>query len=461
VRHLAARDAWIAVAADDWWAAERAVKAADPQFTGTRGAVGLRSLFEDALATADAEEWFSQGDYEATVRGSRPLTATYSAAPSQHLGLEPLTATARFTRGQLEVWAPTQAPEFARGLAADAAGIGPSDVLLYPMPVGEPGGRALEAEAVPIAVALARTLERPVQVTLSQSASQNHDRPGPGAMARMTALPGQGGVTAAWQMRVAIAGGLSSALARLSGSGESDTLGRTALDGSVPPYAVPNIRIEAVGALLPFPAGYMRGSPQREFTFFTESFIDELARAAGTEPLAFRMSLLGGNPRLARCLQTAASLAAWDGGGRGSTMGIAGCSAFGSHIALVANATIGDDQRVQVHKLTAAVDCGRIVNPRLVIQQVEGGLIWALGQATAPEPEWVAGMPRARPFSAIGLPRMGDSPEFAVQLLPSNAPPGGLSGLGPTVFAPAVANAIFAGTGRRLRDLPFDPMAAG
>ena len=115
---------------------------------------------------------------------------------------------------------------------------------------------------------------------------------------------------------------------------------------------------------LPITAGYMRGSPQREFCFFTESFVDELARRAGMEPLAFRMSMLGGNGRLARCLQGAARLAQWDGGGAGSTMGIAGCSAFGSHIGLVAAASIGEDQRIKVHKLVAAVDCGRVVNSR-------------------------------------------------------------------------------------------------
>ena len=108
----------------------------------------------------------------------------------------------------------------------------------------------------------------------------------------------------------------------------------------------------------------MRGSPHREFAFFTESFIDELAHAAGMEPLAFRMSMLGGNGRLARCLQAAARLAQWDGGGPGSTMGIAGASAYGSHIGLVASASIGDDQRVKVHRLVAAVDCGRVVNTR-------------------------------------------------------------------------------------------------
>jgi isoquinoline 1-oxidoreductase beta subunit len=450
IRHVTARDGWLAVAAETWWAAERAVKTADPKFSGGRTDPDMRRSFEDALAGGDPQRWFSRGDYDRTVRGSRPLAATYYAAPSLHLGLEPLSATARVNGSSVELWAATQAPSFlARG-----------DAVIYPMAPGEPAGRAIEADLVPIAAELARALKRPVQVNLSQSSSQNHDRLAPGALARMTALPGTGGITAAWAVRVATADGFGSALARLEGKGEADKLAATGLDGSVPPYAIPNVKIDAVRAALPFSAGYMRGSPNREFAFFTESFIDELARAAGMEPLAFRMSMLGENGRLARCLQGAARLAQWDGGGAGSVMGIAGVSAFGSHIGLVANASIGSDQRAKVDRLVAAVDCGRTVNSGLVAQQIEAGLVWALAQATVSSPEWIAGMPRARGFDELGLPRLADAPQIIVEIIPSNEPPGGVSGLGTTVLAPAVANAIHASSGKRMRSLPFDPMAA-
>ena len=449
LRNVTARETWLAVVADNWWAAEQAIKAANPTFSGSRTPAALRPLFDQTLEAGGAQEWFARGDYDAVTRNARALAATYYVAPSQHLELEPLTATARVTNGAVEVWAPTQAPGFAA-----------NDATLYPMPVGEPAGRALEGDAVPIAIELARELKRPVHLTLPQSSSQNHDRFSAGALARMTALPDPAGIVSAWQMRVTTADGLGSALARLAGLGVSGDLGRTALDGAVPPYSFPNVRIQAVPAGLPITAGYMRGSPQREFCFFTESFIDELARRAGLEPLAFRMSMLGGNGRLARCLQGAARLAQWDGGGVGSTMGIAGCSAFGSHIGLIAVASIGEDQRLKVHKLVAAVDCGRIVNSGLVAQQIEGGLVWALAQAAVASPEWVAGTPRARPLGGIGLPTLSEAPEIIVQVIASSEPPGGVSGLGTTVLAPAVANAIFAGSGKRLRNLPFDLMSA-
>lgn len=443
VRHVASNNGWIAIVADSWWEAERAVKAADPHFSGERTTFEMRKLFDDALANVAGTEWFTRGNYEATVRGSRPLAATYYAAPSEHLGLEPVTATARISNGDVELWCPTQAPRFGHAYG-----------VLYPMPAGEPAGRAMEADAAPIAVELARAVQRPVQVTLSQSASQNHDRVSPGALARMTALPGAGGITAAWAMKVATSDGLASALARLSDNEIPHKLARSAMEGSVAPYSIPHVRIDSVAVKTPFTAGYMRGSPQREFAFFTESFIDELAHAAGMEPLAFRMSMLGGNERLARCLQSAAQLAGWDGGGPGSTMGIAGASAFGSQIALIAIARL-DGERIKVHRLIAAVDCGRVVNSGLTEQQIEGGLIWALAQATVPSPEWIAGMPRARPIGGIDLPRLGDTPEIVVQILPSTDEPGGVSGLGTLPLAPAVANAIHAGSGKRMRSLPF------
>ena len=458
VRHVAVREGWVAVVADSWWAAERAVKAADPVFSGTRTPGNMRALFEHAVEHGRPRR-FRRGNYDGAVRGSRPLAATYFVAPSQHLGLEPVTATARFDGRHLELWAPTQAPGLARDAAAKAGRIGTSSVFLYPMPVGEPAGRAMESDAIPIAAELAREVRGAVQITLSHAASQNHDLVSSGALARMTALPGEGGITAAWKMQIATVDGMGSAIPRMLGSGHKGRAIRNAVI-AIPPYSIPNVMTEVVRPELPFPVGYMRGSPHREFAFFTESFIDELAHTAGLEPVAFRMSMLGNNGRLARCLQAAARLASWDGGGAGSTMGIAGASAYGSHIGLVAIASIGDDQRVKVHRLVAAVDCGRVVNSGVAEQQIAAGLIWSLAQATIASPEWIAGMPRARPLGSLGQPRIGDTPDLTVSIIPSSDPPGGISGLGTLPLAPAVANAIHAGSGKRMRSLPFDVMAA-
>jgi isoquinoline 1-oxidoreductase beta subunit len=204
----------------------------------------------------------------------------------------------------------------------------------------------------------------------------------------------------------------------------------------------------------------MRGDSEAMVIFATESFVDELARKIGAEPLAFRIGLLGGAPKLAQAVMTAAKIGGWDGGVPGSNMGLACASLYGSHIGLLAEASIGPDQRVRVSRLVAAVDAGRIVNPNLVRQQVEGGLLAALATAIIPAPEYVANMPRAMPMRGRGFERLSDVPKIEVELIRSDEEPGGVSGLGMAVLAPAVANAIAAGTGRRLRNLPFDPMSA-
>ena len=219
------------------------------------------------------------------------------------------------------------------------------------------------------------------------------------------------------------------------------------------------MRVESATADLPIRCGYLRGDVEALTAFANECFVDELARARGSEPLAFRIGLLGGNARLVRALTAAAARGGWDGGQRGSSLGIAGASAFGSHIGLLAEASIGDGQRVKVTRLVAAVDAGRLVNPGLARQQIEGGLLHALATANGAPPEIIAAMPRARPLGALSLATLKDLPKIEVELIASGQPAGGVSGLGALVLAAAVANAIFAATGLRLRRLPFDPMS--
>jgi isoquinoline 1-oxidoreductase beta subunit len=170
--------------------------------------------------------------------------------------------------------------------------------------------------------------------------------------------------------------------------------------------------------------------------------------------------MLGGTPRLAKAIMAAATIGGWDGGAPGSNLGLACAALYGSYIGLLAEATIGADQSIKVSRLVAAVDAGRIVNSGLVRQQIEGGLLAALASAVVPAPEYVAGMPRATPMRGKGFERLHDIPKIEVELIPSNHSAGGISGLGMAVLAPAVANAVAAGTGRRLRNLPFDPMSA-
>lgn len=453
-----AGDDWLAAVAQSWWAAERALESAAPRFTGPLGAdsSAMDQALTRAIDVGEAQTLFEQGDYRGAVNGSRPLSADYSAAPALHLGLETLTATARFTGDRLELWAPTQAPELTRRVAAEAGGVRLSETTLYPMPVGDQGGRALEADAVPIAVALAKRIGKPVQLTFPRAQHVRQDKPRPPLLARMAALPSPAGTIAAWNMRLAGADGTQGSMARLLG-GSGQGFGPTSLQGAVPPYSIPSVLIEGVPVELPIRGGYMRGEEHAAACFFTECFIDEMARAAGAEPLAYRMGMLGGNVRLARAISTAAAIGGWDGGGQGSSMGLACLSAYGSHIGLLAVASVSPEQRIEVSRLVAAVDCGRSVNPGLVRQQIEGGLIAGLAQATARSPQFRYGMAVAGPPQ---LPRLARTPSIEIELLPSPDAAGGVNGLGFGVVAAAVANALAAATGKRLRRLPLDPMSA-
>jgi len=451
---LVVRDQWLAALGVTWWAADHALSRAEPRFSGP--ATGdVSAILAQALASGDAERLYERGDYDAVTSGTRPLAATYSIAATPHHSLEAPAAVARFTGDRLEVWTGTQIPDLALTAAAKAAGLPKRDVALYAMPVGDGSGGAMELAAIEIAVDLARHAKRPVCLALSPSTAINQQSVRPPLLAKLAALPSPDGSIAAWSARIAGSSALLASLARSRG----ETTPAFAPNGAAPPYGISAIRVDAIDARLPVAGGYMRGGDEAVMTFTIESFIDEMARALHSEPLAFRIGLLGGAPRLARAITTAAAIGGWDGGAPGSSMGLACASLFGSHVGLLAEATIGADQQVKVSRLVAAVDAGRIVNANLVRQQLEGGLLAALAAALIPAPEFIAGMPRAVPMR-IGYERLRDVPKIEVEIIQSNNPPGGISGLGMAVLAPAVANAIAAGTGRRLRNLPFDPMAA-
>ena len=442
LKQLIVSNFWLVAIGESWWAAERALAAAQPHFTGPAGAddaAGAAAL-DAALTSSSSTRVLDQGDFDAAVGSARALGATYRIAAAAHYSLEPLVATARLGNGRLEVWAPVQDYDSAHRAAAEAAGLKRRDVVLYPMPVGDGGGRALHADAIPIAVELARRVRKPVQLTISAYVTQNHDRLRPPLIARMAALPSPAGGIEAWSARFS--------------SGDEE------LPGAVPPYAIRSIRVDSVHADLPFANGYMRGGGEALTSFACECFVDEMARALDADPFSFRLAMLGGDLRLAKVLTAATAIGGWDGGRAGSTMGVAAASAFGSHIALLVQAGVGADQRVMVERMVAAVDCGRIVNPNLVRQQVEGSLLHALDLATTPAPQFLAGMPVARPLAALGFRRLSPLPKIEIELIASGEPPGGVSGLGHLVCAAAVANALASGTGRRLRDLPFDLAAA-
>jgi isoquinoline 1-oxidoreductase beta subunit len=452
---------WMAAVGDNWWAANRALDTLAPRFE-TKGGLPDTASIDAALAkalAADGHGIFSQGKPDGLL-GDQAIHADYSAGLAAHAALETPAATARITDGRLELWVGTLAPGAARAAAARAIGFSESDVMLYPMPLGGGFGAGFDTRAAEQAAILAQKLGRPVQLLWSRVEECLHDRFRPPARARLSAALGAGGTIAAWRARVATPSTLRDMVAGLWPSLPVGHGGEpAAVEGMLPGYAIPAFAIDHHPANIGLPTGVLRGEAAGVTTFFAESFIDELALKAGADPLSFRITLLGANPRLAHCLSTAATLGGWEGGGKGTGQGLACFMGYGSFIAVMAEAHVGTDGRIAVSRLTASVDCGRVVNPDLVRQQIEGGLLFALPAAIGDPITVTRGLPDQRRLAALGLPKLSQIPELQIDIVTSTAASGGVSGLAVPPVAPAIANALAAATGRRIRRLPLSVAA--
>ncbi len=456
---------WVAALATDWWAADRALAALQPRFA-THGAVvddASIAAALDAALKAPGHRFATAGDIAPVMGGPGLIVADYLAAPAFHAAIEPPCATAWYHGDRLELWVGAQAPGLARAAAARAIGISPEAVILHPTLIGGSFGAALECDAAAQAAILTVKAKRPVQLTWSQREALARDRVRAPAKARMTARLAANGAILGWRAQIAAPATGRDLAARLM---PDDWLIEAALAlprvadgyavaGAVPPYRLPGCIVEHHPAGIGVPTGHLRGGAHGYTCFFTECFLDELAHQAGMEPVSWRIGMLGGDARLARCLSTAAALGGWDGGASGSGQGIACHAMAGSCIAVLAEASVGDDGRPHVDRLVAAVDCGRQINPDLVRQQIEGGLIFGVAAATSPAVQIDRNLVTARRLGQLGLPRLADAPDITVELIASNAEAGGVGDLGVVAVAPAIANALASATGKRLRALPL------
>jgi len=455
--HVLRNPTWVAVVATNTWAAEQSLNAMQPRWRPGGPLPTTQSIdraLTAALETGEAITLLNSGDADTQLAANDVIRATYSIGPSPSAPMETLCATARLIGDQMEIWAPVQAPGLARAAAARATGLGEGQITIHPTLIGSGYGRKLETEAVEQAAILAQRLGKPVQLSWPRVEDIQKDYPRPPARAAMTARFGNGATLAAWHAKIAAPATTAQTLDRLQAPFPLDAGEGVDVAGAIPPYGIPAQKIEHVTADIGLETGLARGGAHALTCFFTECFIDELARRAEIEPLSFRMQLLGNNPRFARVLSEAAALGGWDGGPRGSGIGLAAHSAFGSHIALVVEIEVQPDQRIRVLRAVAAVDCGRVVNPDVVKQQIEGGILHGIAAATALPLSYENGAPTATSFGELGLPILASSPEVTVELIPSEEDPGGVTELGVPPAGPAIANALFSLTGQRVRTLP-------
>ena len=456
---------WVAAVATTGWAAQKALDALAPRFENDAPLPDTRSIDAalDAALARPGIRMAETGDVAATFQSAKLVTATYRAGLGLHAAIETRSATASFSNGRLELWLATQAPGLARSAAARAAGLSEDAVVVHPMLIGGSFGAALEHDVAEQAAVLAVKLRRPVSLVWSRGEDSLHDHYRAPAVANMAARLAPNGAVMGWSANIAAPStgaemarrmipGLATEAALIGTKGD-----RYAVAGASPVYRIPAYAIDHHPAEIGIPTGHLRGGAHGYTAFFTECFLDELARAAQSEPMSFRIAMLGGEPRLARCLSTAAALGGWNGGVAGSGQGIAAHAFRGSYIAVMAEAHMGPNQRPVVDRLVAAVDCGALINPDIVRQQIEGGLIFGMASALGAATGFTRGLADARGFDTIALPRLADTPDITVELIRSEEAPGGVGELGVPAVAPAIANALYASTGFRIRNLPLRP----
>ena len=458
---------WLAAAATDWWSAERALTAMNPRFAADSVVRSERiaATLDDAVRRGQGALVHQRGAGDSAYTPGMALR--YDVAPAVHATIETASVTARLADGKLELWMASQAPEAARTAAARAIGMSLADVVLYPLPAGGSFDRRLEHDHAIEAALIAREIDRPVQLTWSRAEEQLALQPRPPAAGLIGAQLTPDGRIAAMRVRIAtppaalefgrrLFDNLTGWAAIEAVSGMADSM---AIEGSDPPYAIPDLAVYHLPVELPLPAGRMRGNAHGVTCFMIESFINEVAQRGSHEPMSFRIAMLGGDARLVDCLQRAARLGAWDGGGSGTGQGIA-ChrmtrgNATG-RIAVVATAGSGE-RGVGVSEIAVAVDIGRVVNRDIALQQIEGGIVFALGLALGCSSGYDEGRPTLSRLSELRVPGLADCPRITVDLIDSEAESFDPGEIGVPAVAPALAAAIHSATGLRLRSLPFD-----
>ena len=452
---------FIAVVADGWYAAKTGLDGLKPAYKAAARPAGpwIEAGLKAALdAPGDVVE--NAGDVAAaSAKGA--ITADYTLPFLAHACMEPMTATARLNDGKCEVWAPTQSATLSNWAVARALGVDDAAVTIYPTLLGGGFGRKIETDAVVAAALIARAAGRPVQLIYSREEDFGRDmwRPAVAARLKGTAVPT--GVTA-WDGHVAVADVAISVMGRnLPAMAGDPKTGAQAIEGSVHlPYAIANIRVAHSLAAhdrrqSPVPLGFWRSVGHSFSGFLTESFIDELAHAAGADPGAFRLAMLTDKPRHASVLR--AAIKAGGPLGRqspGVGRGVALVESFGSIVAEVAEVVV-TPAGLRVSQVWAAVDCGRVINPDSVRAQIESGINYGLSAALHGRTTFAAGAAVERNFDTNPALTLADAPRIEVFIIASDASPGGVGEPGTPPIAPAVANAMFAATGQRRRDLPL------
>ncbi len=460
VRQVIVLDNLVAVVGDNMWAASRGLDALKVTWDeGPNAKINSADIWSDLRAASkkDGVVAKSEGDIDKGLTQGERFDADYELPLLAHATMEPMNCTVRLRSDACDIWTGTQVQSRCQEYAAKAAGLPIDKVTINNHYLGGGFGRRLEPDMVESAVRIAKQVSTPIKVVWTREEDMQHDVYRPLYRDTISASLANGKI-AAWKYKVTG----SSVLARWLPPAFQNGIDGDAVDSAVDmPYDIPNKRIEYVRAEPPaVTTGFWRGVGPNNNVFAIESFMDELARKANMDPVAFRLGMLDGTPRLKAALKLVAEKSGW-GSPLPTRVGRGVCAqpSFGSFIATVVEAEVDDVGGVHLRRITCAVDTGIAVNPDTVMAQLQGGLVFGLTAALWGEVTIEKGRVQQSNFNDYRMLRIDETPPIDVHVIKSAEHPGGIGETGATAGPPALRNAIYAATGVPLRRLPIDRAA--
>ena len=449
----------VAVVGDHMWAAMQGLASLDIEWDdGPNVNVTTESIVAQ-MARASQNDGVvarSDGDFAKAIPGvAKKIEAVYEMPFLAHAAMEPMNCTVHVTKDSCDIWVGIQVVSRAQATAAQVTGLPPDKIQVHNHLIGGGFGRRLDVDGITQAVAIAKQVDGPVKIVWSREEDIQHDVYRPYYYDRFTAGFNAQHQLVAYHHRVTA----SSILARWAPPAFVNGLDEDAVNGAAKemPYAIPNILVDYVRDEPPgLTTGWWRGVGPTHNIFVVESFIDELAAATKKDPIEFRRSLLGGQPRVLGVLNLAAEKAGWGTPlPQGVGLGVSVQFAMGSYLSQIAEVEVSKEGEVKVRRVVCAVDCGQIVNPDTIVAQIEGGIIFGLGAALWSEVTLKGGRVEQHNFNDYRVLRINEAPKIEVYLVKNSEAPGGIGEPGTVGIAPAVTNAIFAVTGKRIRKLPI------
>ena len=459
VQKVIVLDDMVAVVGDHMWAAKRGLDSLAISWDGgVNGHVDSALIWKQIKAASEQSGLVAKkvGDADKALSDGEKIEAHYEMPFLAHATMEPMNCTVHLTPGTCELWLGTQIAARVQSTAAATAGVPLDKVIVHNQIIGGGFGRRLEPDMVIKAIRVAQQVDGPVKVVWTREEDIQHDLYRPVYYDRIVATLKDGKIDG-WHYRVTG----SSVVARWlpAGFAGNHNIDFDTVDSAIDiPYAIPNLRVEVVRDEPPaVPTGFWRGVGPNNNVFAIESFIDELAKKAGKDPVEFRRAMLTNTPRLLAALDLAADKAGWGTKlpprhGRGVSVQVS----FASFIATVAHVEVSEHGDVRLHRLTTAVDTGIAVNPDTIVAQLQGGMIFGATAALYGEITVANGRVKQSNFHDYRMLRIDQAPAIDVHLIKSGEAPGGIGETGVTTAPPAIRNAIYAATGIALRRLPID-----